>query len=88
VKVEKWGVWVLTGPNARQWCTHEDGVRIETDVRTARTIASLFKQAFLGCQYKVKRVPPGKVGGKTWHACPVCGMQHERPLVNPRETPK
>jgi len=34
--------------------------------------------------YWRKEVEPGK----TWHTCPECGMQHERPLVNPRETSK
>jgi hypothetical protein len=38
-----WGVYCLDGPAADTWCQHVEGHRIETDERTARTIARLFR---------------------------------------------
>jgi hypothetical protein len=43
---QKWGIYVVTGPSADTWCQHVQGQRIETDERTAKTIALLFTERF------------------------------------------
>jgi hypothetical protein len=46
-----WGVWVVDGPSADTWCQHTDGLRIEVDERTAKTIELLFTERF---EYRFK----------------------------------
>jgi hypothetical protein len=43
--INRWGVYCLDGPAKDTWCQHVEGHRIETetDERTARTIAHLFR---------------------------------------------
>ena len=44
-----WGVYVVTGPSADEWCEHTLSAgdnRIRVDERTARTIALLFTERF------------------------------------------
>ena len=46
------------GPTAGTWCQHTLGVRIETDERTARTIAILFADRVRGdAEYEARRLP-------------------------------
>ena len=51
-----WGVIVTRGPTAGTWCQHTSGVRIETDERTARTIAILFADRARGdAEYEARK---------------------------------
>jgi hypothetical protein len=71
-----WGIYVVTGPDAKRWCTSEDGQRIEASEKLARTIALLFTERFehrfqyearefskvhtIGCRSLHPRLPEGK----------------------------
>jgi hypothetical protein len=60
VKTEEhqWGVYILTGPRAGEWCSHVKGPRIEVDKRTAKTIALLFAERFhRKFKYEARRLP-------------------------------
>ena len=57
----RWGVYCLDGPAKDTWCQHTEGHRIETDERTARTVAILFsdRSALDGqrCHYEARELP-------------------------------
>ncbi len=59
----EWGIYVLTGPSANTWCQHTEGLRIEVDERTARTIALLFTERFEHrFKYEAKRLESAVTG--------------------------
>ena len=57
-ETREWGIYIVTGPCAGDWCHHTIGKRIETDDRTARTIALLFTERFEHQhKYEARRLP-------------------------------
>lgn len=57
----RWGVYCLDGLAQDTWCQHTEGHRIETDERTARTIALLFHDRSMlyppSAHYEARRLP-------------------------------
>lgn len=53
----EWGVFIVDGPAADTWCQHTEGHRIETNERTAKTIAILFRERASDVRYEARRLP-------------------------------